>query len=108
VADGLSRKFVGVPLTCGDRHKWTICEDWEAHTRLTHVFFHTAEESQYSDLLTRFKDENIFCQVIEALLELDHGTSPRERRCARHHVLDFYLEDGRLWKLGPKTVRGRD
>jgi hypothetical protein len=59
-------------------------------------------------LLTRFKDENIFRQVIEALLELDHGTSPRERRRAHHRVLDFYIEDGRLWKLGPKTVRGRD
>ncbi|KAJ7325427.1 hypothetical protein DFH08DRAFT_817107 [Mycena albidolilacea] len=108
VADGLSRKFVGVPLTRGDGHEWTVCEDWEARTRVTHAFFHIAEESQYSDLLTRFKDENIFRQVIEALLELDHGTSPRERRRARHRALDFYIEDDRLWKLGLKTIRGRD
>jgi hypothetical protein len=30
VADGLSRKLVGVPLTAGGGHEWTVCENWEA------------------------------------------------------------------------------
>jgi hypothetical protein len=60
VANGLSRKFVGVPLTAGDRHEWTVCEDWEARTGPTHTFFHIAEETQYSDLLGRFHSEPIF------------------------------------------------
>ena len=34
VADRLSRKFVNAPKELGDRHEWTVSEDWEAHTRL--------------------------------------------------------------------------
>jgi hypothetical protein len=106
VADGLSRRFMGASLTRGDGHEWTVCEDWEARTGLTHAFFHIAEESQYSDLLTRFKDENIFWQVIEALLKLDHRTSLRERRQAPHRALDLYIEDNKLWKLGLSRCAG--
>jgi hypothetical protein len=85
-----------VPLTPGDGHKWTVCEDWEARTGLTHAFFHITEETRYSDLLNRFRSEPIFQQVVSALLELDHGTSPRERKRARHRALDYFIEDGKL------------
>lgn len=45
-------------------------------------------------------EERVFVEVIDALLELDHGWSLREKRRARHRAEGYLIEDGRLWKLG--------
>ena len=78
VADGLSRKFVNTPTEPGDGHEWTVSEDWEACTKLANDILHittTLPEPVYSSLRTRFANEKVFLEVIESLLELDHGKS---------------------------------
>ena len=82
VADGLSRKFVNTPKVQGDGHEWTVSEDWEARTGLSNDIFiiNTAQtEATYSELRSRFAEENMFLEVIDSMLELDHGKSLRVR-----------------------------
>ena len=45
VADGLSRAAKGTPREEGDGSEWTVSEDWEATTGLTHDLFHVADAS---------------------------------------------------------------
>jgi hypothetical protein len=78
VADGLSRKYTNLPKEKGDGHEWTVSEDWEACTGLTNDLFiiQTSQlESMYAALRTRFAEEKVFIEVIDSLLELDHGSS---------------------------------
>ena len=87
VADGLSRKFVNTPTERGDGHEWTVSEDWEACTRLTNDVLNlqvSQSESIYSALRTRFEGENMFLEVIDSILELDHGKSLHVRKRAKH------------------------
>ena len=78
VADELSHKFVNTPKEKGDGHEWTVSEDWEARTRLANDILNvnaTQLESTYSALRTRFADEKVFIEVVDSMLELDHGKS---------------------------------
>jgi hypothetical protein len=38
-------------------------------------------------------------EVVEALLELDHGKSLRERKRARHRASGYMIEGGKLWRV---------
>ena len=75
VADGLSRANEGLPNEDGDGSQWTVSEDLEAAVGLTHNVFYTTDPTtpEVVQLRDRFKDEPIFLEVIEALLDLDHG-----------------------------------
>ena len=86
VADGLSRANEGLPHEDGDGSQWTVSEDWEAAVGLTHDVFYTTDPAspEVGLLKERFKDEPIFLEVIDALLNLDHGKSIRLRKRARH------------------------
>jgi hypothetical protein len=109
VADGLSRQYVGKEICAGDGHEWTVSEDWEARTGLAHDIFavtDTVETSEYAAMRERFKDERIFLEVVDALLELDHGKSLRERKRACHRASGYMITDGKLWCVpGGKSVR---
>ena len=110
VADGLSRKFVNLPKEKGDRHEWTVSEDWEARTKLANdiLVIHTTQlESTYSTLRTRFADENVFLEVIDSILELDHGKSLRVRKRAKHKAKGYMIKEGKLWKVGDGSDRAR-
>jgi len=113
VADGLSRKFVNMPLEDGDGHEWTVSEDWEVRVGLAHDIFGVVEEEGMgrgvgAALREWFVEEKVFVGVIDALLELDYGTSLREKRRARHRAEGYLVEDGRLWRLGDaKSIRAR-
>jgi hypothetical protein len=110
VADGLSRKFVNTPKEQGDGHEWTVSEDWEARTRLANdilVIQTTQPDSTYSALRTRFADEKVFIEVIDSILELDHGQSLRVRKRARHKARGYMIDNGRLWKIGDGSDRAR-
>ena len=110
VADGLSRKFVNVPTEPGDGHEWTVSEDWEARTRLANDIFTlqlTQPESTYSALRTRFAEENVFLEVIDSMLELDHWKSIRVRRRARHKAKGYMIKGEKLWKVGDGSNRAR-
>ena len=110
VADGLSRKFMNMPLEDGDGHEWTVSEDWVG---LAHDVFGVVEEDRMEQgvgaaLRARFVEEKVFVEVIDALLELDHGMSLQEKRRARHRAEGYLVEDGRLWRLGDaNSIRAR-
>jgi hypothetical protein len=110
VADGLSRKFVNIPKEPGDGHEWTVSEDWEARTRLDNNILnvHTTQlESTYSALRTRFAEEKVFIEVIDSILELDHGKSLRVRKRAKHKAEGYMIEGGKLWRIGDGSNRAR-
>jgi len=77
VADGLSRAAKGTPQEEGDSSEWTVSEDWEAIAGLMHDLFHVAgaDSEEMSTLHERFRDMPMLLEVIDALLELDQGTS---------------------------------
>ena len=101
VADGLSRANEGLPNEDGDGSEWTVSEDWESTTGLTHDIFYTTDPStpEVTQLRERFKDESIFLEVIDALLDLDQGKSARVRKRARHRASEYLIEENRLWKV---------
>ena len=110
VADGLSWKYVNLPVEDGDGHEWTVSEDWEVRVGMAHDIFGVTKEGGGLgvgvELKARFVEERVFVGVIDALLELDHGRSLREKRRARHKAEGYLIEDGQLWKLGDaKSIR---
>jgi RNase H-like domain found in reverse transcriptase len=110
VADGLSRANEGTEHDDADGSSWTVSEDWETNTGLTHDLFQLTDASapEISSLRERFKNEPIFTEVIDAILELDQGTSLRLRKWARHRASEYMIEDGRLWRVaGGHSTRAR-
>ena len=110
VADGLSRKFVNAPKEQGDGHEWTVSEDWEARTSLTNdilIIQTTHPESMYNTLRARFINERVFIEVIDSMLQLDHGKSLRVQKRAKHKARGYMIEDGKLWKVGDGSERAR-
>ena len=110
VADGLSRANEGLPNEDGDGSQWTVSEDWETAVGLTHDIFYTTDPTapEVVQLRERFKDEPIFLEVIDALLNLDHGKDVRLRKRARHRASEYLMENNRLWKLaGGHHTRAR-
>ena len=110
VADGLSRASEGAAHEEGDGSEWTVSEDWEANTGLTHDIFHTSEAHtpEMSRLRERFKNEPIFAEVIDAILELDQGTNLRQRRRARHRAAEYMITEEKLWRVaGGHRARAR-
>ena len=57
-----------------------MSEDWEVTTRLTHDLSHVAsvDSEEVTMLREWFKDIPMLLEVIDALLELDQGTSLRK------------------------------
>jgi len=110
VADGLSRSGEGTPKEEGDGSEWTVSEDWETSRGLTHDIFHTESAStpEMAELRERFKNEPIFAEVVDALLELDQGKSLRLRKRARHRASEYAIIEGKLWKIaGGHQTRAR-
>ena len=110
VADGLSRAAEGTPREEGDGSEWTVSEDWEATAGLTHDLFHVADagSEEMTALRERFRDVPMLLEVVEALLELDQGTSLRKRKRARHQASEYMIDEGKLWRVaGGHRTRGR-
>ena len=110
VADGLSRANEGTENEEKDGSEWTVSEDWETNMGLTHDIFNTTEVTTQgvAELRERFKDEPIFSEVIDAILELDQGTSLRQKKRARHRASEYMIEDGKLWRIaGGHSTRAK-
>ena len=110
VADGLSRKFINTPTESGDGHEWTVSEDWEERTRLANdilVVQVTQSEAIYCALRERFEGESVFLEVIDSILELDHGKDLRVKKRAKHKAKGYMIEDGKLWRIGDGSERAR-
>ena len=101
VADGLSRACEGLPNEENDSSHWTVSEDWEAATGLMHDVFLLTDPNlpEVSQIRERFKDEPIFLEVIEALLDLDQGKSAKLRKRARHRASEYLFNEGKLWRV---------
>ena len=101
VADGLSRANEGTTHEDNDGSQWTVSEDWEASTGLTHDIFYVTNpaDPNVAQIRERFQNEPIFLEVIDAILDLDHGKSIRLRKRARHRASEYMMEDNRLWKV---------
>jgi hypothetical protein len=77
---------------------------------LTHDVFHLSEGGtpEIAILRERFKDEPIFAEVIYAILEMDQGTSLRQKKQARHRASEYTIEGGKLWRVaGGHSTRAR-
>ena len=110
VADGLSRKYVNLPKERGDGHEWTVSEDWEARTGLAHDIFviqPSQLESTYTALRNRFVEEKVFLEIVDSLLELDHGSDLKVQKRAKHKAKGYMIDQGRLWKIGDESVRSK-
>jgi transposase InsO family protein len=110
VADGLSRAAEGTPREEGDGSEWTVSEDWEATTGLTHDLFHVADagSEEMTALRERFRNVPMLLEVVDALLELDQGTSLRKRKRARHRASEYMIDEGKLWRVaGGHRTRAR-
>lgn len=111
VADGLSRKFVNLPVVNGDGHEWTVSEDWEARTGVVNDIFQVNDVSPVPaslEMLERFSEEKVFRDIVGSLLELDQGRSLRDRKRARHKAKGYMIEGGKLWRIGDrKSIRSR-
>ena len=73
----------------------------EATAGLTHDLFHVAnaDSEEMSALRDRFQDVPMLLEVIDALLELDQGTSLRKRKRARHRPSEYMIDEGKLWRI---------
>jgi transposase InsO family protein len=108
VADGLSRKWEGQPRSDGDGSNWSVSEDWEAAEGLVHDVFSITPDPDAVAMRDRFRNEAIFREVVEALLELDTGGSLRERKRAWHRASQYMIENNKLWKIaGGTSTRAR-
>jgi hypothetical protein len=101
VADGLSRANEGTEHEEGDGSTWTVSEDWEANTGLTHDIFYLTDAStpEIATLREHFKNEPILAEVIDTILELDQGVSLRLRKWACHRASEYMIENGKLWRV---------
>ena len=101
VADGLSRASEGMTHKEDDGSSWTVSEDWENTIGLTHDIFHTSDActAEMTNLRERFKNEPIFIEVVDALLELDQGSSLKRRKRARHRASEYMIAEGKLWRV---------
>ena len=109
VADGLSRAHEGTNNE-GDGSEWTVSEDWESRVGLVHDIFQVTRDTtpEMATLRERFKDELIFAEVIDAILDMDQGSSLRQRKLARHRASEYMIEDGKLWRVaGGHSTRAR-
>lgn len=109
-------RYSGLDRVAGDGHEWSI-GDYEVAR--AHPDEATLGENQTDILLAgldedstklreRFTEEPIFLQVIDALWDLDKGKTVREKRRARHRALGYWIEGGKLWRLGDgKSTRAK-
>ena len=100
VADGLSRACEGTPHK-EDGSQWTVSEDWETTAGLTHDIFLLTDPTlpSVSSLREHFKNEPIFLEVVEALLQLDQGKDVKTRKRAQHRASQYLISDGKLWRI---------
>ena len=91
---------MNLPTEEDDGHTWTVSEDWEAQTGFKNDIFQIESPPIYDALRSRFTNEKIFLNIIDALAELEHGKSIREKKKARHQAEGYMIQDGKLWKIG--------
>jgi hypothetical protein len=54
-------------------------------------------------LRNHFKDENIFLEIVDSLLGIMGASSDSDHKRATHRAKDYFVEGGKLWRLGGPT-----
>ncbi|KAG2744358.1 hypothetical protein P692DRAFT_201668412, partial [Suillus brevipes Sb2] len=113
-ADGLSRSFSTTEPTAEDGSAWTVSEDWEASRGIVQdllaVNISATEQTILTDsldtshLTQRFNNDPFFLDIIQALLDLDLDKTVREKRKARHRAQNFFIAEGKLWRVANTTA----
>ena len=105
VGNSLSRKGEEQPHIDNDGSVWLVTPDWEEARGLTYDLFtiDTPPTTLHSTLREHFKDERIFVEVVDAILGITDNTSDADRKKAAHHAEGYFIEEGKLWKLGGYT-----
>jgi hypothetical protein len=107
-ADGISHQFTDNPGRKGDGHEWTVNPSWAANTGLTDDIWPAQLDETQTNLRARFVNEPLFLEVIDAMHNIDHGKRVRDKRRARHRMLGYQIDNGRLWQIGDgKSTRAR-
>ncbi|KAG2048152.1 hypothetical protein BDR06DRAFT_1073349, partial [Suillus hirtellus] len=99
----------GRPRENGDGSAWSVNEDWEsAHGLVNDLLQVDVTDMLVTELRTRFANEPLFLEVIDAMHNLDSAKSEQDRKRARHRALGYSIEDGRLWRIADgKSIRTR-
>jgi hypothetical protein len=100
IADGISRQYEGTPKEHGDGSEWDVCPDPDALTGVVQDLLQVAVPTEHLNLYARFVNEPIFAHIIDALLELNHGTRIRDRKRAQHNAVNYQIDEGKLWFIG--------
>jgi transposase InsO family protein len=105
VGDGLSRKDEDLPHVAGDGSSWSVLPDWETARGLEYDLFSVdiATSTIHSTLRERFANERVFLEVIDALLGITKSSTDSERKRAMHRAEGYFIENGKLWRLGGAT-----
>ncbi|KIK35566.1 hypothetical protein CY34DRAFT_28844, partial [Suillus luteus UH-Slu-Lm8-n1] len=91
----------------GDGADWSVSEDWEASRGIIQDLFTVnptsaktlTDSTTIEALHKRFAQEPLFLEVIEAFGDLDSDKSVRDKRCARHRAKQFFIAEGKLWRV---------
>jgi hypothetical protein len=105
VGDRISRQDEDQPHVEGDGSSWSIIPDWEDARGLEYDLFSVTDAGSdtHHKLRKQFKDELIFIEVVDALLGLNESSSVNDRKQAAHRAEGYFIEDGKLWRLGGAT-----
>ena len=92
----------------GDGHEWIVDPKWTANAGLTYDIWSAEVDEVTSSLWEQFTNEPIFTEAIDAMYNLDHGKSLCAKRWARHQMLGYQIDGGKLWHIGDgKSTRAQ-
>ena len=94
VGDGFSRKDEDLPHVNGDGSSWSVCPDWE-HARGLHYDLFTVGttvNTTHSILQDHFKEENVFLEVVDALLRITGASSDADCKQAAHRSEGYFID----------------
>jgi hypothetical protein len=80
IADGVSRQYEGTYKGCGDGSEWMVSPDIDETIGIVQDLFQVGDLVEAATLREQFANEPLFLDVINALLELDHGIKLQERK----------------------------
>src|SRR5882762_8381470 len=105
VGDRISQMDEGQPHRENNGSSWSVNPDREHAKGIYYNMFtvETITSTLHSSLRERFKNEAVFLQVLHALLGITGASTEAERRWAKHQSEGYFVEDGKLWRLGGAT-----
>jgi hypothetical protein len=105
VGNGLSRRDKDLPHEPNDGSSWLVTPDWETARGLEYDLFSVEPtmSTLHSHLREQFAEEQVFLEAIAALLGITGASTEAECKWAAHRAEGFFIEDGKLWKLGGAT-----